>query len=178
MEISVGVGAEEGTGMAAKVKGAVGAVAGAPGTEGARRATGVAGARAVAVGVPRADPEVASKAQRRRFSAEYKLGIVEEADACQEAGEIGALLRREGLYTSHLSVWREQRRAGALAGLVARPRGRKAKQSPREQRLAQVERENARLREELRQAHVIIDVQKKLSCLLGIPLLASSADAR
>ena len=153
-------------------------MAGAPGTEGARRATGVAGARAVVVEVQRADPEVPAKAQRRRFTAEYKLRIVEEADGCQEAGEIGALLRREGLYTSHLSVWREQRRAGALAGLVARPRGRKAKQHPREQRLAQVERENARLREELRQAHVIIDVQKKLSCLLGIALPAASADAR
>ena len=83
--------------MAAKVQGAGGAVAGAPGTEGARRATGVAGARAVVVAVQRADPEVPAKAQRRRFTAEYKLRIVEEADGCQEAGAIGALLRREGL---------------------------------------------------------------------------------
>jgi len=112
--------------MAAKVKGAGGAVAGAPGTEGARRATGVAGARAVVVEVTHADPELPAKAQRRQFTAEYKLRIVEQADACQEAGEIGALLRRERLYTSHLSVWHEQRRTGALAGLVARPprRGR------------------------------------------------------
>ena len=167
--------------VAVKVKGAGGEVTGAPATEGARRATGVAGARAVTAGVQqvqRPDPEVPAKAQRRRFTAEYKLQIVEEADACREAGEIGALLRREGLYTSHLSIWREQRRAGALAGLVARARGRKAKQSPLEQRLAQVERDNARLREELRQAHVIIDVQKKLSCLLGIPLPETSEAAR
>ncbi len=177
MEISVGAGTEEGTGMAAKVKGAGGAVAGAPGTEGARRATGVAGARALVGTVQRADPEVPAKAQRRRFTAEYKLRIVEEADACQEAGAVGALLRREGLYTSHLSMWREQRRAGALAGLVARTRGRKAKHSPGEKRLAQVERENAHLREALRQAHVIIAVQKKISCLLGIPLAEESEDA-
>ena len=152
-------------------------MAGALATEGARRATGVAGAGAVTAGVQRPDPEVAAKAQRRRFSPEYKLRIIEEADACREAGEIGALLRREGLYTSHLSIWREQRRAGALT-VMAQPRGRKAKQSPLEKRLAQVERENTRLREELRQAHVIIAVQKKLSGLLGIALPEASEDER
>jgi transposase-like protein len=132
----------------------------------------------VTEGGTRPDPEVPAKATRRRFTPEYKLRIVEEADACREAGEIGALLRREGLYTSHLSTWREQRRAGALAGLRAKTRGRKAKQSPLEKQLARVERENARLREELRQAHVIIAVQKKLSGLLGIALPEASEDER
>jgi transposase len=150
------------------MKGAGGGAAGALATGGARRATGVASASAVEPGARRPDPEVPAKAQRRRFTAEYKLRIIEEADACREPGEIGALLRREGLYTSHLSIWREQRRAGALT-VMAQPRGRKAKQSPVEKRLVHVERENARLREELRQAHVIIAVQKKLSGLLGIP---------
>src|SRR5574341_1372413 len=87
-------------------------VRGAPGTEGARRATGVAGAGAIAKGTGQSDPEVTEKAQRRRFTPEYKLRILEEADGCREAGEIGALLRREGLYTSNLSAWREQRRVG------------------------------------------------------------------
>jgi transposase len=147
------------------MKGAGGGKAGALATEGARRATGVASAAAAEGRRP--DPEVAAKAQRRRFTPEYKLRIIEEADACREPGELGALLRREGLYTSHLSIWRAQRRTGALTAM-AQPRGRKAKRSPAEKRLGQVERENARLREELRQAHVIIAVQKKLSCLLGI----------
>jgi transposase-like protein len=78
------------------------------------------------------------------------------------------LLRREGLYTSHLSAWRQQREAGALVGLAGRPRGRKAVTHPLAKRLVVVERENARLREELRKAHIIIDVQKKVSRLLGI----------
>ena len=141
------------------------------------KGVGGGGTRAAVAGARRPDPEVAAKAQRRRFTPEYKLRIIEEADACRESGEIGALLRREGLYTSHLSIWREQRRAGALT-VMGQPRGRKAKQSPVEKRLAQVERENAGLREELRQAHVIIAVQKKLSCLLGIPRTDPSDEER
>ncbi len=138
----------------------------APGTEGARRATEVAGAPAP---TGRKDPEVPAKAQRRRFTAEYKRQLLAEADGCREPGEIGALLRREGLYTSHLSVWRQQREAGALVGLAGHARGRKAVAHPLAKRLAGMERENARLREELRKAHVIIDVQKKVSQLLGLP---------
>lgn len=137
----------------------------APGTEGARRARGVAGAPAP---TGRKDPEVPAKAQRRRFTAEYKRQLLAEADGCREPGEIGALLRREGLYTSHLSVWRQQREAGALVGLAGQARGRKAVVHPLAKRLAGMERENARLREELRKAHVIIDVQKKVSQLLGL----------
>jgi len=150
-----------------KVKRAGDGAGEAPGTEGARRATGVAGAGAAATGTRRLNPEVAEKAQRRRFTPEYKLRILEEADACGEMGEIGALLRREGLYTSNLSAWREQRRVGALSGLSPRKRGRKARRDPQATRFEQLEREIRRLREELRKAHVIIDVQKKVARLLG-----------
>jgi len=137
-------------------------VGGAPGTEGARRATGVAGAGAKGS----SDPEVPEKAQRRRFTPEYKLRILEEADRCRESGEIGALLRREGLYTSNLSAWREQRRVGAL-GALSQKRGRKARRDPQAKRVAELEREIGSLREELRKARVIIDVQKKVARLLG-----------
>ncbi len=114
------------------------------------------------------DPEVTPRAQRRRFSAAYKLRIVQEADGCSQPGEIGALLRREGLYSSHLSKWRRQREAGALEGLRPRKRGRKLRPvDPQAKRITQLERENERLRHKLEQAEIIIDVQKKLSRLLG-----------
>jgi transposase len=140
---------------------------GAPGTEGARRASAVTGAGAAAKGTGRPDPEVPEKAQRRRFSPEYKLRILEEADRCREAGEIGALLRREGLYTSNLSTWREQRRIGVLSALSAKKRGRTLRRDPQAERVEKLEGENRRLREELRKAHVIIEVQKKVARLLG-----------
>ena len=143
--------------------------AGAPGTEGARRATGVAGASGTTRD-GRANPEVPEKAQRRRYTAEYKLGILEAVDACREQGQIGALLRREGLYSSLLSTWREQRRSGALRGLSPRKRGRKLRRGPEARRIEQLEGELKRLREELRQAHLIIDVQKKVARLLGNPI--------
>lgn len=113
------------------------------------------------------DPEVVPKAKRRQFTAKYKLRIVEEADACTEAGEIGALLRREGLYSSHLSNWRQLRKDGQLQALSAKKRGRKA-QDPSVAELAKLRRENERLRARLEQAEMIIDVQKKLSQLLGL----------
>ena len=114
------------------------------------------------------DPEVPEKARRRIFTAPYKLKILKEADQCSEPGEIGALLRREGLYSSLLSSWREQRAAGALAGLTPKKRGRKPRPVDRQaQRVAELERENARLRDQLEKAQTIIDVQKKLSRLLG-----------
>lgn len=113
------------------------------------------------------DPQVPEKAQRRRFSAEYKLSILEEADCCAEPGEVGSLLRREGLYSSLLSEWRKQREAGALKEL-SKKRGRKPRQDPSAKRVAELERENARLRNKLKQAETIIDVQKKLSQALGI----------
>jgi len=118
-----------------------------------------------------ADPEVPEKARRRRFTAEYKLRVLEQADACTEPGKIGELLRREGLYSSHLSAWRRQRREGSLRGLGPRKRGRKPRpKNPLAKKVTQLERENRALQERLRQAEVIIDVQKKVSQILGIPL--------
>ena len=136
-----------------------------PGAEGARRATVDPGARGP-VGAP--DPEVTERAKRRRFTVEYKLRVLREADACKGDGDLGALLRREGLYSSHLTMWRRQRDAIAKAGLKARKRGPKAKGV--DPRVKQLERENARLRRRLEEAETIIDFQKKLSKLLGIPL--------
>lgn len=115
------------------------------------------------------DPEVNRRPERRRFSAAYKLRIVEEADRCSSPGEVGSLLRREGLYSSHLSSWREARRQGSLLGL-ARKRGRKHRLSAEEKELDRLRRENARLRAELERAKTIIDVQKKVSAMLGIEL--------
>jgi len=108
---------------------------------------------------------------RRRFTAEYKVRILREADRCTESGQLGALLRREGLYSSHLSTWRQQRDAGTLAGLTPKRRGRKA--NPDAALIAEIERlnrETLRLAAKLRQAETIIEVQKKLSEILGIPL--------
>jgi len=116
-------------------------------------------------------PEVLEKPARRRFTAEYKLKILAEADACSEPGALGELLRREGLYSSHLSTWRRQRDEGALTGLQPKRRGRKAKpKNPLADEVARLGRENRRLREQLRQAELIIDVQKKVSEMLNIPL--------
>ncbi len=111
------------------------------------------------------DPEMVPRAKRRRFSAGYKLRIVQEADECKEWGEIGALLRREGLYSSHLSKWRQQRDAGRLAD---KQRGRKA--DPLAVENAKLQRENERLRRELEKAELIIDVQKKLSQVLELTM--------
>ena len=141
-------------------------------TEGARRASGVS---AIGAGsVP--DPEVVEKPKRRRFSAEYRLRIVREADSCKESGEIGALLRREGLYSSLLTAWRRQRDTGALAGLRPKKRGPKAKAV--DPRVKGLERENARLKRKLEQAETIIDIQKKVAGILGIPLRTSELDEK
>jgi transposase len=113
------------------------------------------------------EPEVLPRARRRRFSAEYKLRILEEVDGCTQRGQIGALLRREGLYSSHLSTWRQQRLLGQLEGLSPKKRGRKP-QDPAVEEAARMRRENERLRARLEQAEMIIDVQKKLSQLLGL----------
>jgi transposase-like protein len=120
------------------------------------------------------DPEVAAKARRRQFSAEYKLRILKEADACKGAGEVGALLRREGLYSSHLVTWRRQREARALTGMKAQKRGPKGRGE--DPRVKQLVRENARLQRQLRQAVTIIEIQKKVAGILGIPLNAPELD--
>ena len=138
--------------------------------EGARRATGIDFSSAPPACEQPQDPEVSDKANRRRFTAKYKLDILEQADHC-EPGQMGALLRREGLYSSHLTTWRRQREDGALQALGARKRGRKAKGvDAQTKRLKELERENERLRQHLAQAQTIIEVQKKLSSLLGIDL--------
>jgi len=128
--------------------------------------------RPESVGEQRTVPssEVLEKPLRRRFTVEYKAKILAEADACSEPGMLGELLRREGLYSSHLSTWRRQRDEGALAGLTPKRRGRKAKpKNPLAHENEQLRRENQRLKEQLRQAELIIDVQKKVSEMLNIP---------
>lgn len=117
----------------------------------------------------RADPEVIARPERRQFSAEYKLRILEEIDQAGP-GETGRILRREGLYSSLLTEWRRSRKAGAM-GALAKTRGRKRKpENPLEQRVRQLERELAKAQEDLRRAHIILDVQEKVSKLLGIDL--------
>lgn len=148
-------------------------------TEGARRASGVSPAAEASapgpVGPP--DPEVADRPTRRRFTAEYKLQILRKADQCAEAGELGALLRREGLYSSHLTVWRRQREEGSLRGLEPKKRGRKGKAvDPMTVENAQLRKENARLAQKLRQAELILEIQKKASEILGIPLSSPELD--
>ena len=116
------------------------------------------------------DPEVVPRAKRRRFTAGYKLSVVEEADRCSEPGEVGALLRREGLYSSHLSNWRRQRAEGQLRALAERKRGRKS-QEQQVHELDELRREKEQLQVRLQQAELIIEVQKKLSQLLGLSTL-------
>jgi transposase-like protein len=120
---------------------------------------------------PRPDPEVVANAKRRIFTAEYKLGILAEADAATaQPGAIGALLRREGLYSSHLATWRRERRTGILKGLTPHKRGPKSKRNPHEEEIQKLRRDNQRLTEQLRKAEIVIDVQKKVGALLGWPL--------
>ena len=109
------------------------------------------------------DPEVIPAVRRRRFTTTYKQGILEEAERCTQPGELGALLRREGLYASHLTRWRAQRRAGQLE---PHKRGRKADAQAAE--LARLQRENQRLKAQLERAELIIDAQKKLCQLLNL----------
>lgn len=115
-------------------------------------------------------PEVLEKAQRRIYSAEYKLRILQETDTCSE-GQIGAILRREGLYSSHLTTWRRQRQAGQLAALSDNKRGRKpTAENPLSAEVKQLRRENQRLSQRLEQAELVIEIQKKASRLLNITL--------
>ena len=115
--------------------------------------------------------EVLEKPKRRRFTLEYKRRIVREADRCRKPGEVGALLRREGLYTSHLSAWRAARDRGELGGGVPRKRGPEPKAPDASaKRIAELERENRQLRKRAERAEGLVEVQKKLSELLGIDL--------
>ena len=127
-----------------------------------------AGAR----GVPtHPDPEVVARPKRRRFTAEYRLRILEEADGCSEPGDMGRLLRREGLYSSHLTAWRKAQREGALEGLSPKKRGVKARsRNPLEPKVNELEAKVTRLEKELHQARTIMDVQEKVAGLLGFNL--------
>src|SRR2546425_1833946 len=135
-------------------------------TEGARRATGVFPSAAPAAGSAAGGPgavetEVVAKAQRRRFTAEYKRRIVREADRCTKPGELGALLRREGLYSSHLTSWRAARDRGELAGLAPKPRGPKATPAdPRDKKIVEQERELARWKQRAERAEALVELQK------------------
>jgi transposase-like protein len=140
-------------------------------SQGARRASGGFPARGDSERKRAVDPEVPAKARRRQFAAEYKRRIVREAEAARDAGEIGALLRREGLYSSHLNTWRRARERGELAGLSPKRRGRKEKAvNPLAKQVVELERDKRRLERRLKQAELLLEIQKKASQLLEIPL--------
>ena len=116
------------------------------------------------------DVQVAAKPQRRSFTAEYKRRLLKEADACTTTGAIGALLRREGLYSSHLVEWRRARARGELAGLTPRTRGRKATPvDPRDRKIAELERQLAQMTGRAERAEALVEAQKNLAALLGRP---------
>ena len=117
--------------------------------------------------------EVTPKAKRRRFSAQYKLRILEETDRCTQPGQIGALLRREGLYSSNLTSWRRQRDQGQIGALSPKKRGPKpAPDAAMVRELTRLREQNQRLEHKLKKAELIIEVQKKVSALLGLDLIS------
>jgi transposase-like protein len=123
-----------------------------------------------AAAAPPPDPEVLAHSKRRRFTPAYKARIVEEAMACTEPGQIGALMRREGLYSSALTLWRRQYQSGALKALKDDKRGRKRTRDPRDQELGRLRSEVERLNKKLGQAELIIDIQKKVAAMFGNPI--------
>jgi transposase len=152
-----------------------GGSAGAERSEGERsapkRSAAAAEAGAASAGTSRLDPEVVAKAKRRSFSAEYKQRILQEADrAATTPGSIGALLRREGLYSSHLVSWRRERSQGIREALLPRQRGRKSQRNPLEEENQKLRRQLGQMTEKLRKAETIIEVQKKVAALLGNPI--------
>ena len=124
---------------------------------------------------PRPNPEVLARAKRRTYTAEYKQKVLAEADATRGSGEIGAVLRRHGLYSSHLTKWRQERKSGILEGLAPQKRGPKSKAHPLTAENQKLRRDNDRLTDRLRKAEIIIDVQKKVAMLLGLPIAESEA---
>ena len=134
------------------------------------RSAAAAKAAAPPAAPPRPNPEVVAKPRRRAFTADYKRRILDEADAARVSGSVGALLRREGLYSSHLVTWRRERDAGLLEALTPQKRGPKSKRHPLEDENQKLRRHNERLSEQLRKAEIIIDVQKKVAALLGRPI--------
>ena len=128
----------------------------------------MAGGRDSLVSLP-PDPEVPEKKSRRKFTAKYKLRILAEADTCTRSGQLGALLRREGLYSSNLATWRRQKEKGVLKAMTPKKRGRKRKEeNPLTQKVVQLEKENIQLQQKLKKAELIIEAQKKMSEILGI----------
>ena len=127
---------------------------------------------------PHPDPEVVAQAKRRQFTAEYKQRILEAADQAKGSGGIGALLRREGLYSSLLATWRRERKAGVRKALTPHKRGPKSKRDPVQEANDQLRRENERLTEQLRKAEIVIDVQKKVAALLGGPIATSDPEQK
>ena len=113
--------------------------------------------------------EVVAKATRRRFTGEYKRQIVREADGCKTPGAVGALLRREGLYSSHLTVWRAARERGELAGAPKKRGPAPQVADPRDKKIVELERETARWRKRAERAEALVEVQKKVAALLGTP---------
>lgn len=112
--------------------------------------------------------QVAAKPKRRRFTAPYKRSILEQADACSKTGELSALLRREGLYSSHIHTWRQAREQGELAGLEPKKRGRKPKKrDPRDQKIAELENQLAKERAGRERAEGLVEIQKKLTTMFG-----------
>lgn len=115
------------------------------------------------------DTEVSSKPRRRTFTAEYRLRIVKEADACTKPGEVGALLRREGLYSSHLADWRRAARSGELSALTPKKRGPKPTFDERNDQLIAMAREIAKLRARAERAELLVEIQKKVASAIGMP---------
>jgi transposase-like protein len=124
------------------------------------------------------DPEVLAQAKRRTFTADYKQRILSEADQAKGSGGVGALLRREGLYSSLLTTWRRERAAGARQALSPHKRGPKSKRDPIQERIQKLQKDNARLTEQLRKAEIVIDVQKKVGALLGWPIHTPDPDEK
>jgi transposase-like protein len=114
--------------------------------------------------------EVVAKATRRRFTVEYKRKIVREADACKTPGAVGALLRREGLYSSHLTTWRAARERGRLAGATTKRGPVRRVADPRDKRMTELGRENAHWRKRAARAEALVELQKQMAALLGTPL--------
>ena len=119
---------------------------------------------------PGPNPEVLARAKRRTYTGEFKQKVLAEADAARGSGEIGAVLRRHGLYSSHLTKWRQERKSGILEGLAPQKRGPKSKANPLTAENQKLQRANERLTDRLRKAEIIIDVQKKVAMLLGLPI--------
>ncbi len=133
-------------------------------------AANAAGAAPTSLRTPVPDSEVVARPVRRRFTAEYKRSILDQADAAQDSGAIGALLRREGLYSSHLCTWRRQRKQGELDALTAKKRGPKVVVSPLVKQNREQQAVIDRLTKKLKNAELIIEVQKKVAALLGNPI--------